>query len=58
MRVSDAVVSENSKAHLVLVAAVIDKNIFAASLKCFVPFIESHDTWVCNQGTFGDRGLV
>lgn len=57
IRVSDAVVSENSKAQLVLIAAVIDKNTFVTSLKRFVPSIESHDTWIC-RGPVEDRGLV
>lgn len=53
--VSNAVVGENSKAQLVLIAAVIDKNTFVASLKCFVPSIESHHTCMCNQETCGGQ---
>ena len=51
--VSKAVVSENSKAQLVLIAAIIDKNTFVASLKRFVPYTESHNTCMYNQETRG-----
>lgn len=55
IRVSNAVVSENSKVQLALIAAVIDKNTSVASLKRFVPSIESCNTRTCNQGTCGGQ---